>query len=182
MCLRYTARKHHAVLLLLLARVCALSNVCAGRGRGLFTTAAVAAGDVLLTGAPLALLYCEEGATPENEELAAHLAALAAAAVGGSSGGGLAPWQQRALLQLRGPGEQQQQQEQQVPDLQQLLGPPDERVWVDGQLQAQQEEAKQQQQQQQQQLSDAAQLTRLAFANCTGACALGPCGAKAHQQ
>eukprot|EP00775_Hariotina_reticulata_P013191 gene13191-13322_t len=48
-----------------------------GKGRGLFTTAAAAPGNLLLTAMPLALLYCEEGTTPEMEELADALAAAA---------------------------------------------------------------------------------------------------------
>jgi hypothetical protein len=148
----------------------------AGRGRGLFTTAAVSAGDVLLVAAPLALLYSEEGHTPENEELAAHLAAIAAAApaaAGGSGGsssggsGGLAPWQRSALLQLRGPGAVDGQQ--QLPDLRQLLGPPDEAAWVEGERQQQPRQQQQSQADaQQQQLPGPEELTRIVFANCTG--------------
>ncbi|KAF6262337.1 hypothetical protein COO60DRAFT_649132 [Scenedesmus sp. NREL 46B-D3] len=108
-----------------------------GKGRGVFTTAAVAAGDLLLVAQPLALLYCEEGTTPENEELAdtltAAVVATAAAAEApssssssSSSSGGLELWQQHALLQLRAAGEGQDgtaaEQHQQL--LQQLLGDP----------------------------------------------------------
>ncbi|KAI8466486.1 MAG: hypothetical protein J3K34DRAFT_524486 [Monoraphidium minutum] len=46
----------------------------AGKGRGLVTTAAVEEGALLMVAAPLGILYCEEGGTPENEDLADHLA------------------------------------------------------------------------------------------------------------
>ncbi|KIZ01465.1 hypothetical protein MNEG_6495 [Monoraphidium neglectum] len=46
----------------------------AGAGRGLVTAAAVEEGELLMVAAPLGILYCPEGATPENEELADHLA------------------------------------------------------------------------------------------------------------
>ncbi|KAF8059148.1 hypothetical protein HT031_005320 [Scenedesmus sp. PABB004] len=59
-----------------------------GMGRGLFTTDAAAPGDLLLVAAPLALLYCKEGATPENEELAEALSAAVAASRSGSGGSG----------------------------------------------------------------------------------------------
>lgn len=144
-----------------------LGPVCvkdtAGKGRGLFTTSAVSAGEVLLVGAPLVLLWSEEGTTPENEELAEHLVAAVAAtaaAPGSSSSKGLSPWQQQALLQLRPPGgqtgQQRHQQQQVLPDLRQLLGPPEEPV------------KQQQQQPTVQQLPDAEALTQVVFANCTG--------------
>ena len=46
-----------------------------GKGRGLSATTAAAPGDLLLTCEPLAILYCDEGSTPENEELADQMAA-----------------------------------------------------------------------------------------------------------
>jgi hypothetical protein len=81
---------------------------------------------------PLSLLYCEEGTTPENEELADALAAAVAAtstaaaqAASSSSSGGLALWQQHAMLQLQAAGEGQDGagvEQQQL--LLQLLGDP----------------------------------------------------------
>jgi hypothetical protein len=144
----------------------------------------VQAGEVMLVSAPLALLYSEEGTTPENEELAEFLAAevaatpapAAAAAAGGSSKG-LAPWQQHALLQMRGAGAggaaskpQQQQQQQGLPDLRQLLGPPDEPVQMHDSSSSSSEAGggQQQQQQQVQQLPSAEEVLQLVFANCTG--------------
>jgi hypothetical protein len=130
--------------------------------------------------APLTLLYSEQGTTPENEELAEHLAAAvaatAAAAAAGSSGSskGLAPWQQHALLQLRGPGgavlgsQQEQQARQQLPDLAQVLGPPGEPVQLHGSSSSNSGGDMAQQQEQQQQLPSAAELLQLVFANCTG--------------
>lgn len=132
--------------------------------------------------------YSEHGTTPENEELAEHLAAAVAAtaAAAGSSGSsgisrGLAPWQQQALLQLRPPGgvassmqkQQQQQEQQELPDLRQLLGPASERVdryesssSSDGGSSS----LSQQQAVAPQQLPDAQMITQLVFANCTGGC------------
>jgi hypothetical protein len=170
---------------------------CAGKGRGIFTTAAVAAGDLLLVAQPLALLYCEEGATPENEELADALAAAvaattaAAAAPAASGSGGLALWQQHALLQLTAAGEgqdgagaEQQQQQQQL--LLQLLGDPADVAAAMQHVQpsssssssSSEEADKQQQQQQQQQvvalapvagaLPSADRVLQIVHANCTG--------------
>jgi hypothetical protein len=108
-------------------------SALAGKGRGIFTITAVAAGDLLLVAQPLALLYCEEGTTPENEELADALAAAVAAtaaaaaqAPGSSSGEGLLLWQQHALLQLQAAGKGQDSAglEQQQQLLLQLLGNP----------------------------------------------------------
>jgi hypothetical protein len=123
---------------------------------------------------PLSLLYCEEGTTPENEELADALAAAVAAtstaaaqaASGSSSSGGLALWQQHALLQLKAAGEGQDGagvEQQQL--LLQLLGDPADLVTATGTAQgsssssssssnsssSSSEEAYKQQQQQQQQ-------------------------------
>jgi hypothetical protein len=155
-------------------------NCPAGKGRGLFTTEAVQAGDVLLAAAPLVLLYSEEGTTPEIEELADHLAAAVAAtaAAAGSSGSskGLAPWQQHALLQLRGPGAAetstpQQQQQQQMPSLRALLGPPEEPVEFHSSSSSNssaEQPGNQQQLEAAGSLPSAEMLTQLAFANCTG--------------
>jgi hypothetical protein len=46
-----------------------------GRGRGLVASRQVAAGELLLVSLPLAVRFCEEGSTPENEELAEQMAA-----------------------------------------------------------------------------------------------------------
>jgi hypothetical protein len=44
------------------------------QGRGVVASAPVAAGEALIVASPLGtVLYCEQGTTPENEELAAHL-------------------------------------------------------------------------------------------------------------
>jgi hypothetical protein len=107
----------------------------AGKGRGVFTTAAVAAGDLLMVAQPLALQYCEEGTTPENEELAAALSAAVAAtttaaaagaqsASSSSSAAGLSLWQQHALLQLKPAGEGQDVAAVEQQLLQQMLGDP----------------------------------------------------------
>ncbi|KAG1663734.1 hypothetical protein FOA52_006103 [Chlamydomonas sp. UWO 241] len=44
-----------------------------GRGRGLVATADVPAGTLLVCSVPLAVVWCDEGDTPENEELADHM-------------------------------------------------------------------------------------------------------------
>ncbi|WIA18501.1 hypothetical protein OEZ85_009954 [Tetradesmus obliquus] len=166
-----------------------------GKGWGLFTTAAVAAGDLLLVAQPLALLYCEEGTTPENEELAEALAAAAAATAAaagaqpassssssGSSGGGLSLWQQHALLQLRATGEGPDTAAVDPQLLQQLLGDPADVIAAPQIDQASSnsssEEASTQQQQQQQQvaplppasaaLPGADRVLQIVHANCTG--------------
>ena len=46
-----------------------------GRGRGLVATTPLELGRLLLVSAPLGIVYCEEGSTPENEELAEHMMA-----------------------------------------------------------------------------------------------------------
>jgi hypothetical protein len=161
----------------------------AGKGRGLFTSAAVASGDLLMVAQPLALLYCEEGTTPENEELADALAAAVAAASttaaqaasgSSSSSGGLALWQQHALLQLKAAGEGQDgagaEQQQQL--LLQLLG---DSADVAAALKASSsssssgEEADKQQQQQLAPLDPVAgalpsadRVLQIVHANCTG--------------
>ncbi len=45
----------------------------AGQGRGVFATEAVQPGTLLLVAPPLSVLYCDEGTTPENEDLAEHM-------------------------------------------------------------------------------------------------------------
>jgi hypothetical protein len=162
----------------------------AGKGRGLFTTAAVAPGDLLLVAAPLALLYCEEGTTPEIEELAEALAAAVAATASGLSGG-LEGWQQQALLQLRPAGAAAAATPGGQPgsnsrlDLLQLLGPSEAVTAAAGPAEepaaAAAVHTEQQQQQQQQEDGTKEQyvsttsalpapdhILKLVFANCTG--------------
>eukprot|EP00879_Flechtneria_rotunda_P020233 GHRR01021277.1.p1 GENE.GHRR01021277.1~~GHRR01021277.1.p1 ORF type:complete len:452 (+),score=223.06 GHRR01021277.1:722-2077(+) len=159
-------------------------------GRGIFTTARVAAGDLLMVAAPLVLLYCEEGTTPEIEELADRLTAAVAATIssgrsGGSSSsvGGLAVWQQHALLQLRSAGIAGDANPGQMPDLLQLIGSPaDFAAGLQAASSGQQQLKQQQEREQQQQSSLAAPLMqpptgtlpgpeevlKLAFANSSG--------------
>lgn len=44
-----------------------------GKGRGVVTTKNVTQGQELMVSAPLGILYCPEGETPENEELGDHM-------------------------------------------------------------------------------------------------------------
>lgn len=44
-----------------------------GRGRGVVATSNLELGRLLLVSEPLAVIYCKEGGTPENEELAEHM-------------------------------------------------------------------------------------------------------------
>lgn len=52
----------------------------AGQGRGVLATEAVQPGTLLLVAPPLSVLYCEEGTTPENEDLAEHMLQVCCAA------------------------------------------------------------------------------------------------------
>jgi SET and MYND domain-containing protein len=44
-----------------------------GRGRGLVATTNMELGRLLMVSDPLAVIFCDEGTTPENEELAEHM-------------------------------------------------------------------------------------------------------------
>lgn len=161
----------------------------AGKGRGLFATTAVKAGDLLIAAAPLALLYCDEGLTPEIEELADHLSAAVAATTNSSSSSQgssaaaaaaapLALWQQHALLQLRPPGAAAAAGGGTgVPDLLHLLGDPAYVAAAADAAAGGSSDAEQQEQQQQgapsllpalEKLPGLEDVLKLVFANCTG--------------
>lgn len=74
-------------------------------------TSAVPPGQLLLVAAPLGILYCEEGTTPENEDLADLMANTMK----------FTAQQLDAFKQLR-PVEEGRGPAQQLPDLEQLTG------------------------------------------------------------
>lgn len=71
-------------------------QVLKGKGRGVVTRETVSSGQLLMVDSPLAIMYCAEGVTPENEELAEHLTTKVR----------LTDRQARLLNSLAGPGEQ----------------------------------------------------------------------------
>lgn len=138
---------------------------------------------MLMVAAPLSLLYCETGSTPEIEELAEHLSSAVSAsnvarpsAAGAASAAALEPWQRAALLQLRAGAEggdsssssgrgggSSSRGELQLPELQSLLGADGADGSSDTSSSSSSSSASGNQE-----LPGPEQVQRIVFANCTG--------------